>query len=112
VGYTFFFFLGLALVIDGVANGIGGVWIFGLLFIIGAGWGIAQNTRELSHRATIKSGLPGAMAIWDRAWYCGRDGMVFLPETPLGSAFTPAEFQRMVWRAGGYEHKLRKAWGS
>jgi hypothetical protein len=77
------------------------------------GWARARRARlELA-----ASRLPGAMAVWRAAWYCGEcDGVFFQPgafqEGPAGEAvgasvaegmvITPAAFRRLVRQACGH----------
>ncbi len=81
------------------------------------GWAAARRTRL----GLIERGRPGAMAVWQAAWYCDIcDGVFFRPGTfrsgaadaagdgPAGDdvVLSPAAFHRLVWRAGGYGRPL------
>ena len=86
------------------------------------GWAAARRARL----GVIRRGMPGAMAVWQAAWYCDIcDGDFFRPGTfGLGSpsyaagvvvgdgvVLTPAAFHRLVWRAGGYARPLGRLVG-
>jgi hypothetical protein len=81
------------------------------------GWAAARRSRL----GLIERGKPGAMAVWQAAWYCDIcEGVFFRPGTfrrdavaATGGAavgddvvLTPAAFHRLVWRAGGYGRPL------
>jgi hypothetical protein len=83
------------------------------------GWAAARRERlSLAERA-----MPGAMAVWEAAWYCDLcDGVFFRPGTfsrapaadmTVGDdvVLTPAAFHRLVWRAGGYGRPLGRPVG-
>ena len=85
------------------------------------GWAAARRARL----GLIERGRPGAMAVWQAAWYCDRcDGVFFRPGTfRLGAmavagvavgdgvVLTPAAFHRLVWQAGGYGRPLGRLVG-
>lgn len=86
------------------------------------GWAAARRARL----GLVQRGMPGAMALWQAAWYCDIcDGVFFRPGTfpadaPVTAAgvmvaedavLTPAAFHRLVWRAGGYGRPLGRLAG-
>jgi hypothetical protein len=62
----------------------------------------------LRRRSSISVGKPAAEAVWHQGRYCYRCTVVYFQagETPPGVApgqpLTPAQFQHIVWSAGGY----------
>jgi len=71
------------------------------------GWSAARRARL----TIVERGMPGAMAVWQAAWYCDEcDGVFFRPgalrQAPAdvveGRVITPAAFHSLVWRAGHY----------
>jgi hypothetical protein len=68
------------------------------------GWAAARRSRLVR----VRQGMPRALAVWQAAWYCRRcDGVFFAPGTAPegvspGKLMSPAEFQHLVWTAGGY----------
>jgi hypothetical protein len=81
------------------------------------GWAAARRARL----GLIERGRPGAMAVWQAAWYCDMcDGVFFRPGTFRRGAMTaaggvavgddvvltPAAFHRLVWRAAGHGRPL------
>jgi hypothetical protein len=88
-------------------------------------YGLAAARRARTSR--VERGMPNAMAVWATALYCGRCDGVFFPPDSLASGssgagaagaeaagggsagaqrarefMTAADFQRLVWSAGGY----------
>lgn len=120
--------LGAAAILAGNAIGAGAI---GPSLIAGAacfayalafyGWAAARRARL----GLIRQGRPGAMAVWQAAWYCDMcDGVFFRPGTFRLAAMsaagvavgddvvlTPAAFHRLVWRAGGYGRPLGRLVG-
>jgi hypothetical protein len=121
--------LGAAAILTGSAIGGGAA---GASLIAGAvclayalafyGWAAARRARL----DLIERGRPGAMAVWQAAWYCDMcDGIFFRPGTfrrevtacaggmMVGDdvVLTPAAFHRLVWRAGGYGRPLGRLVG-
>ncbi len=64
------------------------VALFAVLFVL-----------RVRRNARIRRGIPDAVSLWSRAWFCHRCGGVFFPQGRLMSA---AEFRGQVWRAGNY----------
>jgi hypothetical protein len=65
-------------------------------------YGLAAARRARLTR--VERGMPNAMAVWGIALYCDHCGGVFFPpgaQRPR-DLMTAAEFQRVVWSAGGY----------
>ncbi|HKR49346.1 MAG TPA: hypothetical protein VJT72_07150 [Pseudonocardiaceae bacterium] len=60
------------------------------------------------HRRMVNKGEPAAAAIWRLGWYCCRCAIVYFqageapPGIASGQPLTPAQFQHIVWTAGGY----------
>jgi hypothetical protein len=77
----------------GIALGCAGVCFAYALAL----YGLAAARRTRLSR--VERGMPRAMALWRAAWYCDLCNGVFCPP---GDLMTVAEFQRMVWAAGGY----------
>ncbi len=86
------------------------------------GWAAARRARL----SLVQRGMPGAMAVWQAAWYCDAcDGVFFRPGTfrrgfaatagdvavADDAVLTPAAFHRLVWRAGGYGRSLGRVAG-
>lgn len=73
------------------------------------GWAAARRSRL----ARVERGMPSALAVWRAAWYCDRcHGVFFSPDTAGTGArglMSAAEFQRLVWVAGGYGDLSRAA---
>jgi hypothetical protein len=121
--------LGAAAILAGYAVGGGAVgpsliagvacFAYALAFY---GWAAARRARlGLSERWR-----PGAMAVWQAAWYCDLcDGVFFRPGTFQRGAMTaaggvavgddvvltPAAFHRLVWRAAGHGRSLGRLVG-
>jgi hypothetical protein len=122
--------LGAAAILTGAAIGGGAV---GPSLIAGAiclayalafyGWAAARRARL----RLIERGRPGAMAVWQAAWYCDMcDGVFFRPGTfghgamaegvggmMIGDdvVLTLAAFHRLVWQAAGYGRPLKRLVG-
>jgi hypothetical protein len=86
------------------------------------GWAAARRARL----GLIERGKPGAMAVWQAAWYCDVcDGVFFRPGTfrrdavaaeagvdvDDGVVLTLPAFHRLVWQAGGYGRPLGRLVG-
>jgi len=83
------------------------------------GWAGARRARL----TLVQRGMADAMAVWRAAWYCDLcDGVFFQPgmlrQEPAASVvagavtedevLTPADFHRLVWRAGRYDGGLER----
>ena len=66
------------------------------------GWAGARRARLIR----VERGMPHAMALWRVAWYCDHCRGVFFAPGAVGvdarGLMPAAEFQRLVWSAGGY----------
>lgn len=86
------------------------------------GWAAARRARL----GLIERGRPGAMAVWQAAWYCDMcDGVFFRPGTFSQDAMASAigvaigddvvlslpAFHRLVWQAGGFGRPLGRLVG-
>jgi hypothetical protein len=107
-----------ALVYRGVPGSVLGVACVFFAYAI-ACYGLAGARRASIVR--VRRGMPRALAVWRAGMYCDLcDGVFFPPGTafPVGTAFpasaeavgesagqlmTPADFQHLVWAAGGYD---------
>lgn len=76
------------------------------------GWAAARRATV----SRVRRGMPGALAVWQEAWYCERCDGVFFPASAVpagavpvgavpGQLMSPAEFQHLVWTAGGYARR-------
>lgn len=69
---------------------------------------IFRGPAAVTRLRLVKTGRPAAAAIWNLGWYCCRCAIVYFQagEAPPGIAprqpLTPAQFQHIVWTAGGY----------
>lgn len=121
--------LGAVAILAGAAIGGGAV---GPSLIAGAiclayalafyGWAAARRARL----GLIERSRPGAMAVWQAAWYCDMcDGVFFRPGTfsqdAMGCAggiaigddvvLSLPAFHRLMWQAGGFGKPLRRLAG-
>jgi hypothetical protein len=81
------------------------------------GWAGARRARL----TIVQRGMPGAMALWQAAWYCDEcDGVFFEPaalrqaaggDVAPGQVISPAAFHRLVWKTGRYGGVLGRAVG-
>lgn len=98
-----------------VGGGAAGAWLIAAAPCFAyalALYGLAAARR--ARLARVERGMPNAMAVWGTALYCDRcDGVFFPPgflpsgtagdgERPAPGLMTTADFQRLVWSAGGY----------
>jgi ribosomal protein S27AE len=91
------------------------------LYVVLGGAGVLAVVNTLGvigvfkRRKRIRRGLPAALAVWNEGWYCARCGLTYFQPgyEPRGIAlhqtFSPAQFQREVYRAGGYEDLVKTA---
>lgn len=70
------------------------------------GWAAARRARA----ARVARGIPAALALWRRAWYCERCDGVFFDGVSLGGEglLSASEFRRLVWSEGGYADLLSR----
>lgn len=63
----------------------------------------------LKRRKRIRAGRDAALAVWSEGWFCGRCGALYFQPgyepkgVGLHQPLSPAQFQREVFRVGGYE---------
>lgn len=96
-----------ALVYRGIPGSVLGVACVFFAYAI-ACYGLAAARRASIVR--VRRGMPRALAVWRAGMYCDLcDGVFFPPGTacPAGESagrlMTPADFQHLVWAAGGYD---------
>ena len=101
-----------ALLFGAVMCAASGGAVIGIPFVLLALIALARGAYLHALNAQVDSGRPGARAVWDRAWYCGRCELVFFARgqepagVPVDEALAPARFQELVWSAGGYGDRL------
>lgn len=72
------------------------------------GWAAARRASVVR----IRRGMPRALAVWQAGWYCERCDGVFFPASAAPAGAEPgvlmsaAEFQHLVWDAGGFAAKV------
>lgn len=96
-----------------VGGSAAGTWLIGAIPCFACAlalYGLAAARRARLSR--VKRGMPNAMAVWGMALYCERcDGVFFPPGARFRATtgadedrgfMTAADFQELVWSAGGY----------
>jgi hypothetical protein len=81
------------------------------------GWAGARRARL----TIVARGMPGAMAVWQAAWYCDAcDGVFFeagslrdaaAADVTPGTVMSPAAFHRLVWKVGRFGGMLGRMAG-